>query len=106
MEDTLPIMQNFDCPIHQKDQAEADVDQILAQGIIMPSNSTLASPMVLVKKKDGSLSFCLDYWCVNVVIRKVSSTIPSLYSLGPVKFFFSTLELASNYLSMPDGMMF
>ena len=39
----------------------AQVQQMLTSGVICPSNSPWASPVVMVKKKDGSLHFCVDF---------------------------------------------
>ena len=56
--------------------------------------------MVLVRKKDGSVRFCLDYRKLNAVTVKDSYPIPrideSLDALGGAKWF-STIDLASGY---------
>jgi len=70
------------------------------QGVIHPSASPWASPVVLVRKKDGSLRFCIDYRDLNSVTKSDTFPLPRvddmLDQLGKAKFF-STLDLASGY---------
>ena len=59
-----------------------------------------ASPVVLIKKKDGSLRFCVDYHKVNTVTRKNTYPLPrvddALDALACCKWF-TTLDLLSGY---------
>lgn len=87
-------------PIFQRDIAEREIESMLQKEVIKPSNSPWASPIVLVKKKDGSTRFCVDYRRLNSVTVKDAYPLPrvdeSLDSLAGAKYF-CTLDLASGY---------
>lgn len=69
-------------------------------GIIQPSCSPWPAPVVPIRKKDGSLRFCIDYRNLNDVTAKDVYALPriddALDSLTNAKLF-STLDLASGY---------
>ncbi len=87
-------------PVMQRDIATKEIDKMLAEGVVEESVSPWAAPIVLVKKKDGSTRFCVDYRHINMVTRKDAYPLPridtSLDSLGGAKWF-CTLDLASGY---------
>jgi len=68
--------------------------------VITPCHSPWASPVVLVKKKDGRTRFCVDYRKINEKTRKSNWPIPNIDDimtyLGGSKYF-STLDLLSGY---------
>ena len=60
--DSPPIQQYPRClPYRHRSEVEKQVNDILSQRVIQPSTSLWSSPTVLVKKKDGSYRFCIDY---------------------------------------------
>ena len=68
--------------------------------VIQPSSSPWASPIVLVRKKDGSARFCVDYRKVNEVTNKDAYPLPcidaTLNTLAG-SCLFGTLDLLSGY---------
>ena len=93
-------------PFHKKREVIKLVKDMESQGIIQPSQSAWASPIVLVQKKDGSVQFCIDYRKLNEVTKKDPYPLPRvddlLDSLGGAQWF-STLDLASGYWAGADG---
>ena len=78
----------------------AQVQQMLSSGVIHPSNSPWASPVVMVKKKDGSLRFCVDFRQLNAATVKDVHPIPRINNLLDALHgacWFSTLVLKSGY---------
>ena len=99
--DTKPIKQYpRRLPIHQRKEADEQISQMLNRGVIEKSNSPWSSPIVLVKKKDGSMRFCIDFRKVNDATIKDAYPLPriddSLDSLSGAQWF-STLDLCSGY---------
>ena len=77
--DTQPIRQPARCvPPHRKAEVSKLLQEMLEKDIIERSNSPWASPVVLVRKKDGSTRFCVDYRKLNSVTRKDAYPLPRI----------------------------
>ena len=87
-------------PFAVQQEVARQLKKMQASGVIQPSCSPWASPVVMVKKKDGPHRFCVDYRALNAVTKPdtfpLSRINDLLDQLGELKFF-STLDLASGY---------
>ena len=87
-------------PQHHREAVDTAVAEMLEKGIIEKSSSPWASPIVLVKKKDGTLRFCVDYRKLNAVTEKDAYPLPriddTLMAFQNAQWF-STLDLVSGY---------
>jgi hypothetical protein len=99
--DATPIRQPVRrVPPHQRQEVRQLLTNMLEGGVVEPSASPWASPIVLVQKKDGSTRFCVDYRKLNEVTRKdayplprIDATLDTLHG----SWWFSTLDLLSGY---------
>ncbi|GFW21873.1 retrovirus-related Pol polyprotein from transposon 412 [Trichonephila clavipes] len=99
--DHPPIEQHPRClPFAKQEEVGTLLREMQENDIIEPSSSPWASPIVLVRKKDGSTRFCVDYRKLNDVTKKDSYPLPriddTLDTLSGHKWF-STLDLKSGY---------
>ena len=77
--DEVPVRQRYrHIPPSEFEAVKAHINQLLETQIIRESSSPYASPIVLVKKKDGSLRMCVDYRQLNSKTRKDSFPLPRI----------------------------
>ncbi|CAK9799255.1 Transposon Tf2-6 polyprotein [Anthophora plagiata] len=91
----------------QREIVNKQIDEWLREGIVRESTSQYASPIVLVKKKDGETRLCIDYRLFNKKISKDRYPLPliedQLDSLQGATIF-STLDLKDSFFHIvPDG---
>ena len=102
--DHPPIKQKFRrTPVSFEGEEEEHLGKLLGVDVIEPASSPWSSPPVLIRKKDNTVRYCLDYRALNKITVKDSFRIPSVEMCldtlaGSV--YFSTLDLASGYYNI------
>jgi len=99
--DATPIKQRF-YRTSQVEQTfiENEIRRMLVDGLIREAQGPWASPVVLVKKKNGKLRFCVDYRKLNTVTKKDAYPLPRIddvFDSLTHACWFSSLDLASGY---------
>ena len=87
-------------PFAAREEIARQLHQMQQQGVISPSTSPWASPVVLVRKKDGSLRFCIDFRKLNAITKPDVFPLPRIDDLSDQlgkSRYFSTLDLAAGY---------
>lgn len=87
-------------PPRLKDEIEKQVADMLHQGVIQKSTSAFASPVLLVKKKDNTWRFCVDYRYLNALTIKSKYPVPVFDQLMDELAharWFSKLDLKAGY---------
>ena len=99
--DDIPIKQPFRrLPPQMWQSVQDHLNELMKKGIIQESQSDYASPIVIVRKKNGDIRMCVDYRKLNTKVRRDAFPLPrieeSLDALSNAKYF-STLDLTSAY---------
>ncbi|KAK7103788.1 hypothetical protein V1264_018620 [Littorina saxatilis] len=99
--DSKPVAQPYRrIPPNNFKEVQEHLKELLDRNIITESHSPYAAPIVIVRKKDGSIRLCVDYRRLN------SKTVGDAYPLPRIQEsfdalvgsqYFSTLDLASGY---------
>ncbi|KAK6013854.1 zinc knuckle, partial [Ostertagia ostertagi] len=84
--DTKPIRQKTrPVPIGARDEFKDILSSLLQRGIIERSTSEWASPVVLVRKKDGSIRLCIDYRQLNKCTKHDAYPLPGIDAIAKMK---------------------
>ena len=105
LHDNMPFKERHRrIPPHLYEEVRQHLKEMLEAKIIRPSKSPYSSPVVLVRKRDGKLRFCVDYRTLNSKTIKDSHSLPrideTLDALMGAKFF-SSLDLKAGYWQVP-----
>ncbi|WP_366144398.1 reverse transcriptase domain-containing protein, partial [Giesbergeria sp.] len=95
-----PYKRMYRLTTEEEAEVRRQVSDLLAKGLIEPSNSPYGAPVLFVQKKDGSLRMCIDYRALNKVTVKDRYPLPNIQDLIDQlhgKKVFSSLDLQSGY---------
>eukprot|EP00745_Piridium_sociabile_P042744 TRINITY_DN8657_c0_g1_i1.p1 TRINITY_DN8657_c0_g1~~TRINITY_DN8657_c0_g1_i1.p1 ORF type:complete len:1461 (-),score=280.53 TRINITY_DN8657_c0_g1_i1:179-4561(-) len=94
----------YPVPYAQRETVKEEVKAMLDMGVIEPSVSPYASPIVLVKKIDGKIRFCVDYRRLNKSVEFDTEPIPEieyLFAKLGKQTVLSKIDLAKGYWQIP-----
>ncbi|KAJ9533025.1 hypothetical protein QJQ45_018110 [Haematococcus lacustris] len=84
----------------EQDELRKQITNLLAKGLIEPSSSPYAAPVLFVQKKSGELRMCIDYRQLNKITIRDQYPLPridDLFDQLAGKTVFSSLDLQAGY---------
>ena len=102
--DTPVRSRPYPVALHMKDILDKEIDSMLEAGIIEPSAAFYASPLVLIKKKDGTLRVAVNYKNLNKISyfdpEPMTGADDIFDRLGGSRFY-SKFDLSKGYYQIP-----
>jgi predicted DNA-binding protein (UPF0278 family) len=95
---------SYSMPYAKRVEINREVEEMLALDVIEEARSDYNSPIVMVKKKDGSNRFCVDFRKLNAVTKFNNEPMANVEDiLAKLKDdkFFSKIDLAKGYWQIP-----
>lgn len=96
----------YPLPFVSRDTVCEEVRKMIEAGVIEPSSSPYCSPIVIVKKKDGTNRFCIDFRAINKITVFDAETIPNaddiFVQLSGCRYV-SKFDLSKGYWQLPLG---
>ena len=103
--DDTPIRcKPYPLPYAMREELRNEVDTMLEMGVVRPSTSPYASPIVMVKKKDGSNKVCIDFRKLNKITEvdpEPMTTAEDLFRRLSGKKYLSKIDLTKGYWQIP-----
>ena len=105
LNDDRPIgCKPYPLPYAKRGEIRKDIKNMMDTGIVRESSSPYASPLVVVKKKNGSNRMCVEYQKLNLVTvadpAAVSTSKDLFGKLGKCQYY-STIDLSKGYWQIP-----
>ena len=94
----------YPLPHALRGEVTKEVQKMIELRVVEPSSSPYASPIVMVKKKDGSIRFCCDYRKLNQVTVTDAEPIPDqeeIFAKLARDKYFTKIDLAKGYWQVP-----
>ena len=94
----------YPVPHALKDTIDEEVEQMLEMDIIEPSDSPYCSPVVVVRKPDGTNRFCVDYRKINQITRydaEPTSDQEDIFARLNGCRYFTRMDLSKGYWQIP-----
>ena len=92
------------CPIAQREIIETELDKMLQQKVIEPSDSPWSAPICLVRKSDGTYRFAIDFRGLNAVTEKDAYPLPNIRQIFDTlsgSRWYNTIDMAAGYWQIP-----
>ena len=103
-DDTPNRCKPYPLPYAMREELRNEVDTMLEMGVVRPSTSPYASPIVMVKKKDGSNRVCVDFRKLNKITEvdpEPMTTTEDLFRRLSGKKYLSKIDLTKGYWQIP-----
>jgi len=97
-------IKGYPVPYNAREAVDEEVSKMLDLGVIEPSNSPYSSPVVLVRKKDGTNRFCIDFRQLNKITVFDAEPMPDMEGLFAKlsgNRWISKLDLSKGYWQVP-----
>ena len=94
----------YPIPYSLREELKQDIEQMLDMGVIRKSDSPYSSPIVIVRKKDGSNRICIDFRRVNKLSRFDSEPMirpQDIFSRISQDKYYSKFDMTKGYWQIP-----